>query len=101
MTDRKTDARAVAVATPLIDDARSRVTRFDFEPGAETGWHVHPLDYVIVALTEMNMTLELPGGEVVDTQIAAGESYARKAGTEHNVINAGDAAMSFVEMELK
>jgi hypothetical protein len=30
-----------------------------------------------------------------------GQSYGRKAGVEHDVITAGDAPVSFVEIELK
>lgn len=93
--------RPQAVATQMIDDARARVTRFDFAPGAETGWHVHELDYVIVALTDLRLDLQLPGDERKTTTIAAGDCYRRQAGVEHNVINGGDAAMSFVEVELK
>jgi len=54
--------RTQAKATQLVDDGRVRVTRFDFAPGAETGWHVHRMDYVITTVTECNMTLEEPGG---------------------------------------
>ncbi len=99
--NQSTGSRALATATRVIDDARVRVTRFDFAPGAETGWHRHGHDYVITALTECRMTLELPGGEVTQVTVPAGTSYRRDAGVEHNVINDGDAAMSFVEVELK
>ena len=85
----------------MIDDARVRVTRFDFAPGAETGWHVHGLDYVITALTDCHMALEMPGGEVRRVLVEAGACYRRDAGVEHNVINDGEAGMAFVEVELK
>lgn len=88
-------------ATQLIDDARTRVTRFDFEPGQQTGWHTHAMDYVITALTDCNMKVELPGGEVKANNVTAGSVYRRDEGIEHNVINGGDAPMSFVEVELK
>ncbi len=88
-------------ATQLIDDTRTRVTRFDFEPGQDTGWHKHAYNYVITTLTDCHMRLELPGGEVTEVTIPAGTAYARDLGVEHNVINAGDAPMSFVEVELK
>jgi quercetin dioxygenase-like cupin family protein len=88
-------------ATQLIDDDRTRVTRFDFAPGDETGWHRHGMDYVITALTDCHMRLELPGGEVSEVTVPAGAAYRRDKGVEHNVINAGDAPMSFVEVELK
>ena len=44
--------RPPCTATTLVDDARVRVTRFDFAPGAETGWHRHGFDYVITAVTD-------------------------------------------------
>ncbi len=90
-----------ATATLQIDDDRVRVTRFDFEPGAETGWHVHAYDYVITALTDCHMQLLEPGGQTRTVTVPAGDSYRRAAGVEHNVICAGPAAMSFVEVELK
>ncbi|MDO5613678.1 MAG: cupin domain-containing protein [Paracoccus sp. (in: a-proteobacteria)] len=93
--------RETCTASPLMDNDQVRVTRFDFAPGAETGWHVHPMDYVIVTLTDCHLRLELPGGETRDSLIPAGQSYTRPEGTEHNVINAGDAPMAFVEVELK
>ena len=93
--------REQAIATQLIDDARVRVTRFDFVPGAETGWHTHGYDYVITALTDCDMLLEDPGNTTRTTLINAGECYRRNAGVEHNVVNNGTAPMSFVEVELK
>lgn len=93
--------RLQATATLLMETDRVKVWRYDFAPGAETGWHVHGHDYVITTLTDCPLRLELPGGEVRDSFIPAGSAYSRPNGTEHNVINAGDAAMSFVEVELK
>jgi len=88
-------------ATRLIDDDRVRVTRFDFAPGDETGWHVHAMDYVITAVTSCHMRLELADGTTNEVTVPAGQAYRRDAGVEHNVINAGTAPMSFVEVELK
>ncbi|MEL6279526.1 MAG: cupin domain-containing protein [Pseudomonadota bacterium] len=94
-------SREQAVATQMIDDDRVRVTRFDFAPGAETGWHRHGFDYVITAVTDCEMLLEEPGGETRSVHVPAGTSYRRNEGVEHNVVNAGAAPMSFVEVELK
>lgn len=88
-------------ATQLIDDSQIRVTRFDFEPGQETGWHVHELEFVITTLTDCQMKLEHPDGTTSETTIPAGSAYRRACGVEHNVINAGDAPMAFIEVELK
>ena len=93
--------RTDAVATMLIDNDQVRVTRFDFAPGAETSWHRHEHDYVITAITDLNMRLEEPGNTEREVTVAAGEAYFRDEGVEHNVINAGSESMSFVEVELK
>lgn len=93
--------RKPATATVLADDDRVRVTRFEFAPGAETGWHVHGHDYVVTPVTRCRMLLEEPGGSTRTVEMAAGEAYRRDSGVEHNVVNAGDAPMTFVEIELK
>ncbi|MGI9352449.1 MAG: cupin domain-containing protein [Rhizobiaceae bacterium] len=93
--------RSQAVSNQMIDDERVRVTRFDFEPGAETGWHEHGYDYVITAVTDCSMLLEEPGGESRTMLVGAGTSYRRDKGVRHNVINNGTSGMSFVEVELK
>lgn len=93
--------RAQATVTQMIDDSRVRVTRFDFEPGAQTGWHTHGFDYVITTVTECKMLLEHPGGTTTETSIPAGTAYRRSEGVEHNVINNGDKVMAFIEVEIK
>ena len=93
--------RPTCTATQIIDDDRARVTRFDFAPGAETGWHKHGYDYIITAITDCHMLLEEPGGEERRVLVPAGTVYSRTAGVEHNVVNDGVAPMSFVELELK
>lgn len=93
--------RPTCTATQMIDDARVRVTRFDFAPGAETGWHRHGHDYVISAISDCRMLIEEPGGGERRVLVAAGTAYRRDKGVEHNVVNDGVAPMSFVEVELK
>lgn len=83
-----------------IDNHQFIVTRWDFPPGAETGWHRHMHDYVIVPIIGGTMLLETPEGNR-DVLLEVGVCYNRMEGTEHNVINVGDTAFSFVEVELK
>ena len=92
---------AQCTATELIDDDRVRVTRFDFEPSDDTGWHRHAYDYVITAITDCHMELIAADGTSNKVFVAAGTSYRRNEGVEHNVINAGAQPMAFVEVELK
>lgn len=93
--------RPACTSTQLIDDTRVRVTRFDFQPGAETGWHRHSYDYVITAVTDCHMLLEEPGGGSRKVLVPAGTAYRRSEGVEHNVVNDGAEVMTFVEVELK
>lgn len=90
-----------AKATILVDDNRVRVTRFEFAPGDETGWHQHAYDYVITAVTDCQMRLDEPGSGGRNVLVPAGDAYRRHKGVEHNVINAGERHMAFVEVELK
>ena len=93
--------RPQAEAILIIDDERVRVTRFEFAPGAETGWHVHGHDYVVTPITTCKMLLEESGGEGREVIMAPGVAYRREKGIEHNVVNNGDEPMIFVEVELK
>jgi quercetin dioxygenase-like cupin family protein len=93
--------RAPAVATVQVDDDKVRVTRWDFEPGAETGWHRHGMAYVVVPVTDGTLHLELPGGATQTADLRIGQSYAKPFGVEHNVVNGGNTPLSFVEIEMK
>ncbi len=92
--------RPQAKATLQHDDERVRVTRFDFQPGEETGHHRHEYSYVIVPITDGKLLIEDSSGSR-EAALDAGVSYARPAGVEHNVVNRGDRPLSFVEIELK
>ena len=92
--------RPKAIASLQIDDARVRVIRYDFAPGAETGHHRHGHDYVIVPVTDGELLIVDAAGEKRAT-LTAGVSYRRDLGVEHNVINAGQRPLSFIEVELK
>ncbi len=89
-----------AVATMQVDNNRVRVTKWAFAPGAETGYHRHEYDYVVVPLMTGRLKLIGPDGAESFSDLAAGNSYFREAGVEHNVINASDGDFAFVEIEL-
>ncbi|MFC0408774.1 cupin domain-containing protein [Roseomonas elaeocarpi] len=93
--------RVPAVATLQTDNDRVRVMRWDFAPGAETGAHRHGWAYVVVPITDGTLLVEAPDGTGTRAELRAGLSYDRPAGVEHNVVNAGEAPLSFVEIEIK
>lgn len=89
-------------ATPTVqrDDADVRITRWDFPPGAVTGWHQHGWPYFVVLLTDAVLRVH-NGSEVTDTTLAVGDSYMRQAGVEHDVMNGSPHPIAFVEIEVK
>lgn len=94
------NARPKAEATLRIDDPRVRVTEYRFAPGAETGWHRHGADYVVVPLLDGDLLLEEPGGGTRIATLTRHVPYARKEGVEHNVVNANAFDYAFLEIEL-
>jgi len=90
--------RPRAIASEQIRNDRVIVTLWRFAPGAATGWHRHQHDYVVVPLTAGVLRLEEPQG-TREVTLAAGVSYTRPAGVEHEV-NANAFDFSFVEIEL-
>jgi len=91
--------RPKAVPTQQVANERVIVTEWRFEPGAETGWHVHQHDYVVVPQTDGQLLLETAQGNR-ESQLHAGRSYAGPKGVEHNVVNATDHEVVFVEVEI-
>lgn len=89
-----------ATGTKQIENDKVIVTLWSFAPGENTGWHKHAHDYVVVPLMDGTLRLETPDGPQT-AELKQGASYARTAGVEHDVINAGAAAFAFVEIELK
>lgn len=90
-----------ARASVQFEDARVRVTRWDFAPGQSTGQHVHEYDYVVVPVTDGRTDVIGVDGTVTPSQLTAGVSYSRPAGAAHEVVNAGGTPLAFVEIELK
>ncbi len=93
-------SRPQAVPTEQVRNERVIVTEWRFAPGAETGWHMHGHDYIVVPQTDGELRLETKQGEKI-TQLRAGQSYAGPKGNEHNVINGSDHEVVFVEVELR
>lgn len=89
-----------AVPTLQEDNDQVRITRWDFPPGANTGWHEHAFRYCVVMLTEGTLAIH-DGAEVKRVPLAAGQSYSRPAGITHDVMNDTDHSMAFVEVEMK
>ena len=96
-----TAARPQAQPTVFIDNERTITTEWRFAPGAETGWHRHGHDYVVVPMTTGKLLLEMPGGGTHIADLVAGRPYTRGEGVEHNVVNSNDYEFVFIEIEMK
>lgn len=90
-----------AISDVQIDNDEVRVTEWRLPPGSATGHHRHGMDYVIVPVTDSDMTIVAPDGSRSVAQLRIGKSYFRKAGVEHDVLNETGAAIVFLEIELK
>lgn len=83
-----------------IENDRVIVHNWRLAPGAETDWHRHGYDYVVIPLTTGKLLLETKSGDnSVDLEV--GIPYFRTAGVEHNTVNPNDFEFAFVEVELK
>jgi quercetin dioxygenase-like cupin family protein len=82
-----------------VENGEVRVTEWRFAVGAETGWHRHEYDYVVVPLTDGLLRIVAGAGEST-AELRQGVAYFRKAGVQHNVINSGENFLAFIEVEL-
>lgn len=92
--------RPKAASIVHIDEPHVRVTEWRFAPGAETGWHVHGHDYVVVPMMDGALMLEEAGGASHTAPMRMHAPYTRRAGIEHNVVNASGHDYAFLEIEL-
>ncbi len=94
-------SRPKAVPTVLVENGRAIATEWRFAPGAETGWHKHGYDYLVVPMTTGKLLLEEPGGASRTVDLTTGKPYFREEGVEHNVVNANAGEFVFIEVEMK
>ena len=84
-----------------INNKNVKVTKFSFMPGQETGMHKHFYDYIVTPITNGRLLLIDKKGNESNYNLIASQSYFRKAGVEHNVINYSKHNLIFIETELK
>jgi quercetin dioxygenase-like cupin family protein len=92
--------RSKAQSKLLQETERVIITEWRLAPGAETGWHRHAHDYVVVCITAGKLLAETATGNV-ETELQLGHAYARPVGVEHNIVNPGSEAFVFIEIEIK
>ena len=85
----------------MIDNSRVRVTKWIFDPGDETGEHIHEYDYVVVPMRDGILKIINEDDSVTLSELKKGVSYFREKGVNHNVINQNKFRYSFIEIEIK
>ena len=93
---------ASARPTTTIDNEQLRVTVWTFDAqGASTGRHLHEFDYLVVPVSGGLLHVTASDGAEHELTQIAGSPYLGAAGTDHEVASAGQAPITFVEVELK
>ena len=83
-----------------IDNGSFRVTKWTIEPGGHIPMHRHDHEYVVVPMATVTMHVVNADGSEIVSELKAGVSYTRPAGSEHRVENRNEAAIvEFVEIE--
>ena len=82
-----------ASPVPRMNNAQVRITEWQFESGEATVFHRHEFDDVVVPLVDGLLRLVAAGGET-RAALRTGVAYFRRAGVEHDVINAGDKPLA-------
>ncbi|MBL0225121.1 MAG: cupin domain-containing protein [Geobacteraceae bacterium] len=75
------------ITYPLTDRAEVTAMTVDLAPGAETGWHMHPVP-VYAYVVSGNLAVELEDGKIL--LFASGEAIFEVVNTMHNGRNRGN-----------
>ena len=92
------DARLATYET-LIDDDKTRITRWHIAPGEVTGWHRHEWDYVTIQQSGGRLKLDMADGGEMFIDYEDGCARAFSAPVEHNATNVGDVEVRVLEIE--
>lgn len=95
------DAAVVAPANykVLLDNARVRVLKIDYAPGAKSAMHQHP-DAIVVALGPSKVRFAMADGTSVDSDLAAESAMYTPAAT-HSPTNVGTNRVDAILVEFK
>ena len=88
-----TTASGQAIEYPKTTSPEVRVLLVEIPPGAETGWHKHPMPCYAYILSG-SVTVELENGK--RTTFGAGQAFAETVNTLHNGRNTGTTPVRIV-----
>ena len=85
----------------LLDNAQTRITKWIFAPGDQTGWHRHTFDYATVQQSGGALLLQSSDGSETRVDYEDGRTVFWTAPIEHNAINISDVEVRVLEIEYK
>jgi len=85
----------------ILDNEKSRITYFEFEPGDHTGWHKHEYHYGALYLTSAKLFHTRIDGTQFLSEHQAQEFKIHPIGTEHNVRSESEHVIKMLEIEFK
>ena len=85
----------------LFEDQKTKITSWRFDPGAETGWHLHNFDYVTIQKSGGRLKLESEDGEVKFITYQKDKTDSYKAPVKHNATNVSNEEVRVIEIEYK
>ena len=94
-------SKNLASHSVLMENNVFKITKWEFLPSQETGWHTHHMDYIVLPLVngQLKIISEDFSSNIVD--VYTDKPYFKKAGVYHNVISHNENYFSFIEMEFK
>ena len=93
--------REIAEHKIVLENDEIIVTHWVFNPGEQTGWHLHELDYMPIQLSTGKLMFEFPDGSTKEIDYVPKTTSLVRAPLEHNAINSSDEQVVALEIEFK
>ena len=87
--------------TVLLDNDTTRISKWVFQPGEQTGWHLHNWDYVTIQQSGGCLKIVAADGSARMVDYSLGVTNYRQAPIEHNARNVSDVIVKVLEIEYK
>lgn len=87
--------------TVLLDNDTTRISKWVFQPGEQTGWHLHNWDYVTIQQSGGCLKIVAADGTARMVDYTPGVTNYRQAPIEHNARNVSDVIVKVLEIEYK
>ena len=87
--------------TVLLDNDITRISEWVFQPGEQTGWHIHNWDYVTIQQSGGCLKIVAADGSARMVDYTPDVANYRQAPIEHNARNVSDEIVKVLEIEYK